>query len=58
MPWWTYTQPEIAHVGLYEDAAKEKYGTALATFKQDFAGVDRSILEGHTEGFVKMHTVN
>ncbi|MGZ0709095.1 mercuric reductase [Coraliomargarita sp. W4R53] len=57
VPWCTYTQPEIAHVGLYEDAAKAAYGDAAETFKQDFAEIDRSILEGHTEGFVKVHTV-
>ena len=57
VPWSTYTQPEIAHVGLYEEAAKEKYGDAVTTFKQDFAEMDRAILEGHTEGFVKVHAV-
>jgi pyruvate/2-oxoglutarate dehydrogenase complex dihydrolipoamide dehydrogenase (E3) component len=58
VPWCTYTQPEIAHVGLYEEAAIEQYGeNNVETFKQDFAEVDRSILEGHTEGFVKVHTV-
>jgi len=57
VPWCTYTQPEIAHVGLYEHEAKERHGDAVQTFKQDFAEIDRSILEGHTEGFVKIHTV-
>jgi len=57
VPWCTYTQPEIAHVGLYEDAAKAAYGDAVETFQQDFAEIDRSILEGHTAGFVKVHTV-
>lgn len=57
VPWCTYTQPEIAHVGLYEEAAKEAYGDAVVTFRQDFAEMDRSILESHTEGFVKVHAV-
>jgi pyruvate/2-oxoglutarate dehydrogenase complex dihydrolipoamide dehydrogenase (E3) component len=57
VPWCTYTQPEIAHVGLYEHEAKEKHGGNLNTFRRDFADVDRSILEGHTEGFVKIHAV-
>lgn len=57
VPWCTYTQPEIAHVGLYEEAAKELHGDAVQTFRQDFAEIDRSILEGDTEGFVKVHTV-
>lgn len=57
VPWCTYTQPEIAHVGLYDGEAKERHGNAVQTFTQDFAEIDRSILEGDTEGFVKMHTV-
>lgn len=57
VPWCTYTQPEIAHVGLYEQEAKEAHGDTVKTFTQDFAEIDRSILEGDIEGFVKMHTI-
>ncbi len=57
VPWCTYTQPEIAHVGLYENEAKETYGDAVQTFMQKFDEVDRAILEGHDEGFVKVHAV-
>jgi pyruvate/2-oxoglutarate dehydrogenase complex dihydrolipoamide dehydrogenase (E3) component len=57
VPWCTYTQPELAHVGLYEKEAKEKYGDALQTFTQKFAEVDRAILEGHDKGFVRVHAV-
>lgn len=58
VPWCTYTQPEIAHVGLYGKEAMERYGEgAVQTFTQPFAAMDRSILEGHTEGFVKVHAV-
>jgi len=55
VPWCTYTQPEIAHVGLYESEAKARFGDKLLTFEQSFEDIDRSILEGHTEGFVKIH---
>jgi pyruvate/2-oxoglutarate dehydrogenase complex dihydrolipoamide dehydrogenase (E3) component len=54
IPWCTYTDPEIAHVGLYEDEAREK-GIALRTFVQPLREVDRAILDGETEGFVKVH---
>jgi pyruvate/2-oxoglutarate dehydrogenase complex dihydrolipoamide dehydrogenase (E3) component len=54
MPWCTYTTPEIAHVGLYEGEAKEK-GIAVDTFIQEFRDVDRAILDGEDEGFVKLH---
>jgi pyruvate/2-oxoglutarate dehydrogenase complex dihydrolipoamide dehydrogenase (E3) component len=54
IPWCTYTSPEVAHVGLYEDEAKEK-GIEIDTFVQHFDDVDRAILEGESEGFVKVH---
>lgn len=55
IPWCTYTSPEIAHVGLYESDA-EKQGIAIDTYTQHFSDVDRAILEGDEEGFVKIHT--
>ncbi|TVR52122.1 MAG: mercuric reductase [Puniceicoccaceae bacterium] len=57
VPWCTYTQPELAHVGLYEHEARERHGDAVQTFTQPFSAMDRSILEGQTEGFVKVHAV-
>jgi pyruvate/2-oxoglutarate dehydrogenase complex dihydrolipoamide dehydrogenase (E3) component len=53
IPWCTYTDPEIAHVGLYEQEAKEK-GIDVQTFMQEFSEVDRAILDGETDGFVKV----
>nr|WP_145060083.1 mercuric reductase [Lignipirellula cremea] len=54
IPWCTYTSPEVAHVGLYEQDA-EKKGIALDTYVQPLSHVDRAILEGDDEGFVKVH---
>ncbi len=54
IPWSTYTSPEIAHVGLYEHQAKEK-NIAIDTYVQKFHDVDRAILEGEENGFVKIH---
>jgi pyruvate/2-oxoglutarate dehydrogenase complex dihydrolipoamide dehydrogenase (E3) component len=53
IPWCTYTDPEIAHVGLYEKEALDK-GHKVRTFVQKLADVDRAILDGETEGFVKV----
>lgn len=53
IPWCTYTDPEIAHVGLYEKEALSK-GLKVRTFVQKLADVDRAILDGETEGFVKI----
>ena len=54
IPWCTYTEPELAHVGLTPDEA-EASGVEINTFTQPLADVDRAILEGETEGFVKIH---
>jgi len=54
VPWCTYTSPEIAHVGLYERDAK-KNGIEMTTFKIQFSDVDRAVLDGMEEGFVKIH---
>jgi len=54
IPWCTYTEPEIAHVGLYEKQAREK-GIAVDTFTRHFNEVDRSILEGQTNGLMRVH---
>lgn len=55
IPWATYTSPEVAHVGLYEKDAKQE-GVDVDTYRQDFDGLDRAILEGNTSGFVKVMT--
>jgi len=54
MPWCTYTDPEIAHVGLYESDARER-GIELDTYGRDFKEVDRAVLDGEEDGFVKFH---
>ncbi|RJP33574.1 MAG: mercuric reductase [Phycisphaerales bacterium] len=54
VPWCTYTDPEIAHVGLYEHDAEEK-GIPVTTTTVEMSDVDRAILEGETEGFLKVH---
>ncbi len=54
IPWCTYTDPEIAHVGMYERDAKEK-GIEVETFLRPLKDVDRAIADGEEEGFVKIH---
>lgn len=55
IPWCTYTSPELAHCGLTE-ARAEREGTPVDVYVQRFADVDRAILDGETEGFVKILT--
>jgi pyruvate/2-oxoglutarate dehydrogenase complex dihydrolipoamide dehydrogenase (E3) component len=54
IPWCTYTDPEIAHVGLYVRQAREK-GIPVKTFTVLMHDVDRAIADGEEEGFVKIH---
>ncbi|HEY9860162.1 MAG TPA: mercuric reductase [Candidatus Obscuribacterales bacterium] len=54
MPWVTYTDPEIAHVGLYEQQAQAQ-GIKLDTYLVPLEEVDRAIADGETAGFAKVH---
>ncbi|REJ96909.1 MAG: mercuric reductase, partial [Planctomycetota bacterium] len=54
IPWCTYTSPELAHVGLTA-AEADRQSVAIDTFTQPLDAVDRAILDGETEGFVKIH---
>ncbi len=53
IPWCTYTDPEIAHVGLYEKQAREQ-GLEIDSFARKLNDVDRSVLEGRTNGLVRV----
>ena len=53
IPWCVYTDPEIAHVGLYERTALAK-GLKVRTFGLEMREVDRAITDGAHDGFVKM----
>lgn len=55
MPWATYTDPEVAHVGLYEHEAKTR-GIETDTYTQPLDKVDRAIIDGETDGFVQILT--
>ena len=54
IPWCTYTDPEIAHVGMFEHEASEK-GIDVLTLTVPLADVDRAVLDGETEGFARVH---
>jgi len=54
MPWCTYTDPEVAHVGLSEREAGAQ-GIAVDTYKVPSSEVNRSVVDGEEAGFVKIH---
>jgi pyruvate/2-oxoglutarate dehydrogenase complex dihydrolipoamide dehydrogenase (E3) component len=54
LPWVTYTDPELAQIGLTEDAAREQFGSKVDVNRQDFSHNDRAIAEGDVRGFMKV----
>jgi pyruvate/2-oxoglutarate dehydrogenase complex dihydrolipoamide dehydrogenase (E3) component len=54
VPWCTFTDPEIAHVGIYERDAAER-GIETRTFVREMRDVDRAVTDGEEDGFVKVH---
>ena len=54
VPWCTYTEPELASVGLSEAQARERFGEDVVATRFDYAGNDRAQAERATEGFVKV----
>lgn len=55
IPRCTYTAPEIAHIGLSETEAS-KSGIVLRTWEQPLRHNDRAVIDGETDGFVRIHT--
>jgi pyruvate/2-oxoglutarate dehydrogenase complex dihydrolipoamide dehydrogenase (E3) component len=54
MPWCTYTDPEIAHVGLYQRDAKAR-GIELDTYQVPIERANRAVTDGQEAGLVKIH---
>jgi pyruvate/2-oxoglutarate dehydrogenase complex dihydrolipoamide dehydrogenase (E3) component len=54
MPWCTYTDPEIAHVGLYAHEA-ERAGIAVDTYHVPLSAVNRAVTDGEEDGFARVH---
>jgi pyruvate/2-oxoglutarate dehydrogenase complex dihydrolipoamide dehydrogenase (E3) component len=54
IPWCTYTDPEVAHVGMSAEAAAQR--ADLTTLTVPLAEVDRAVLDGETAGFARVHT--
>src|SRR5262249_14370210 len=54
IPWCTYTDPEVAHVGLYEKEARDQ-GLDFTTLTVHLNEVDRAVLDGDEQGFARIH---
>ena len=55
IPRCTYTDPEIAHVGLTPAEAAEQ-GIEIDSYREDLTRVDRAVLDGQDAGFALVHT--
>jgi pyruvate/2-oxoglutarate dehydrogenase complex dihydrolipoamide dehydrogenase (E3) component len=54
IPWCTYTRPEVAHVGMNEEEAR-RAGHRVQTITVGLGEVDRAVLDGASEGMVRVH---
>jgi pyruvate/2-oxoglutarate dehydrogenase complex dihydrolipoamide dehydrogenase (E3) component len=54
IPWCTYTDPEVAHVGLYEGEARRQ-GRRVETITIPLESVDRAVVDDERDGFVRVH---
>lgn len=57
IPWATYTDPELAQVGMTEAQARDSYGDRLSVARFDIAGNDRAIATGKASGLIKVMVV-
>ena len=56
VPWVTFTDPEVAHVGLTEEQARSKFGETVAVYRWEMTHTDRAICEDDRDGFIKLIT--
>ncbi len=54
VPWTTFTDPEVAHIGLTEEQARKTYGNDVVTCDWLMDRVDRARIEDDTTGFMKL----
>lgn len=57
VPWCTFTDPELAHVGLTAAEAREQHGRAARVHRIDLTHSDRARADGHAEGAIIAVTV-
>ncbi len=53
----TFTDPEIAHIGLSPEEARREWGS-IETHRADFKALDRAVIDGEASGFALFFTTN
>jgi pyruvate/2-oxoglutarate dehydrogenase complex dihydrolipoamide dehydrogenase (E3) component len=56
VPWVTFTDPALAHVGLTEAEARERHGSGVQVFRRPWNDLDRALADGHDVGLLKLVT--
>ncbi len=54
VPWSTFTDPELARVGMTEEEARQKHGSTVRVYRFPFADLDRAVCDGEMDGSVKV----
>jgi pyruvate/2-oxoglutarate dehydrogenase complex dihydrolipoamide dehydrogenase (E3) component len=54
LPWCTYTDPEVAQIGMTEAEARKAYGDKVTVIKEGFDHNERAVAEGSTKGHMKL----
>jgi pyruvate/2-oxoglutarate dehydrogenase complex dihydrolipoamide dehydrogenase (E3) component len=54
VPWVTFTDPEVAHIGLTEEQARSKFGESVTVYRWEMTHTDRAICEDDRDGFIKL----
>lgn len=54
VPWVTFTDPEVAHVGLTEEQARARFGDSVKVCRWEMSRTDRAICENDAAGFIKL----
>ena len=56
VPWVTFTDPEVAHIGATEEQARTENGHRVCVYRQELRQVDRAVCENDLSGFLKVMT--
>jgi pyruvate/2-oxoglutarate dehydrogenase complex dihydrolipoamide dehydrogenase (E3) component len=56
VPWVTFTDPEIAHIGATEEQARTENGNRICVYRRELRQVDRAVCENDLSGFLKIIT--
>ena len=54
LPWCTYTDPEVAQIGMTEAEARKRYGDKITVAQESFHDNERALAEGYDKGHLKL----